>query len=280
MLAYNQLNKEDKENILHIYYNKENLKMSFSDMSKKCGVSKRAFSRVLSEYNIDTKIKRRYKIKNETYFDNIDTEIKAYFVGLLFADGYNGHNNEISISLKNCENTKNIFQIFLNEIGAENLEIVQFSVSSGYKTKNTFLKISFSNKYINESLKKIGMSDHKELSRKNIPTDVIKNNLENHFIRGLFDGDGSYTLINENVKLKYENKIVKKPYISFLSNEKLLLEIKEIFHEHLDTNDVMIRSSTNSNKISELRYKGKQVNKILDFLYNNATIYLTHKSPL
>ena len=92
---YNKLNQNDKDIIISNYYN--NVDLNFKELASICNVSERAFSRVLKENNINTKLKNRYIIKNEHYFDNIDTETKAYFLGLLFADGYVGSNNEIII---------------------------------------------------------------------------------------------------------------------------------------------------------------------------------------
>ena len=98
---YNLLLSKDKENIISTYYNDKNISLPFKEMANMCNVSERAFSRVLVENGINTKLKTRYIVNNEKYFENIDTENKAYFLGLLFADGYVGNENQIIITLKN-----------------------------------------------------------------------------------------------------------------------------------------------------------------------------------
>ena len=90
-IPYNKLTESDKDNIISIYYNPNYKNFTFKQMANLCGVSERAFSRVLTEKGINTKLKNRYKIENEKYFDEINTEKKAYFLGLLFAEWYVGN---------------------------------------------------------------------------------------------------------------------------------------------------------------------------------------------
>ena len=61
---YNKLNQNDKDIIISNYYN--NVDLNFKELASICNVSERAFSRVLKENNINTKLKNRYIIKNES----------------------------------------------------------------------------------------------------------------------------------------------------------------------------------------------------------------------
>ena len=55
-----------------------------------------------------SELQRKYNI-DETFFDVIDTEEKAYFLGLLYADGCNATNrNAVILSLK--EDDKEILE--------------------------------------------------------------------------------------------------------------------------------------------------------------------------
>lgn len=98
-LPYNRLSEYDKQNIINCYY--ANRKTDFKGLSNLLNVSERSVSRVLKEANINTKRINRYRL-NESFFNKIDTEQKAYILGLLFADGYIGdeHFNNIVLQLK------------------------------------------------------------------------------------------------------------------------------------------------------------------------------------
>ena len=268
---YNKLNQNDKDIIISNYYN--NVDLNFKELASICNVSERAFSRVLKENNINTKVKNRYIIKNEHYFDNIDTETKAYFLGLLFADGHVGSNNEIILYLKDIGNTYYVLNVLIKELES-NIKIKRMDTKNKegcFKSNSFFYKLNMSNKCLNNALKQHGVGNHKKSSRFEIPKDVLSNNLENHFIRGLFDGDGS-------VYLKNKNKPTPQKTVSFLANPSLLLQIKHILEKELKLNNVQIRKSYNSDKISELRYGGNnQVQRISNYLYSNANIYLSHK---
>ena len=268
---YNKLNKNDFDNIIKIYYDKNNINKSFEQMSVIADVSERAFSRVLVEHGINTRLKNRYVINNELYFDNINTEDKAYFIGLLFADGYVGNNNEIVITLKNIGNTKEILTKLVDDIES-NIKIKHIEhIATGFETDSTFLKLSFSNIHINKTLKNIGLGSHKENTRQCIPCQIISNNLERHLIRGLYDGDGCISVKNKHMKTPQKT-------ISFMGNKTLLLEVQNILETKLLLNHTAIRESFNSSKISELRYGGnRQVNKIKEYLYTDAHVYLSHK---
>ena len=55
-----------------------------------------------------SELQRKYNI-DETFFDVIDTEEKAYFLGFLYADGYNNTDrNSVNLSLK--EDDKEILE--------------------------------------------------------------------------------------------------------------------------------------------------------------------------
>ena len=57
-IPYNKLTKEDKLNIISTYYDTKFNQYSFKRMANLCNVSNRAFSRVLVESGINTKLKK------------------------------------------------------------------------------------------------------------------------------------------------------------------------------------------------------------------------------
>lgn len=82
ILNYNQLNFQKKQDILLAFKQGMECRLIPSYL----GVSERAVARVLKEEGVNTKRRNRYSL-NETYFDKIDSQTKAYLLGLLAADG-------------------------------------------------------------------------------------------------------------------------------------------------------------------------------------------------
>ncbi|MCC3406066.1 MAG: endonuclease [Microcoleus sp. PH2017_10_PVI_O_A] len=81
-LDYRKLKSEHKEQIISAF----NQGMECREIPNYLGVSERAVSRVLKEADINTKRRNRYTL-NESYFDVIDSQAKAYLLGLIAADG-------------------------------------------------------------------------------------------------------------------------------------------------------------------------------------------------
>ena len=73
------------------------------ELSKKYNIQRQVFTGWLLAKNYTIENKRASKSFNIHYFDSIDTEEKAYWLGFLFADGaitqYN-HSYDIELSLK------------------------------------------------------------------------------------------------------------------------------------------------------------------------------------
>ena len=73
------------------------------DLAKEYPVSSTAISALLKRHGYKSKtqseLQRKYEV-NESFFDVIDTEEKAYFLGFLYADGYNNTDrNSVNLSL-------------------------------------------------------------------------------------------------------------------------------------------------------------------------------------
>jgi hypothetical protein len=80
--GYLQLNTQQKQAILIAFQSGEECRA----IPELVGVSGRSVARVLADFGVNTKRKNRYTL-NENYFDNIDTPIKSYLLGLMAADG-------------------------------------------------------------------------------------------------------------------------------------------------------------------------------------------------
>lgn len=82
LTKYNQLTMQQKQQIVDAF----ECGIECRVIPQYIGVSGRAVVRVLSEAGINTKRRNRYTL-NENYFDEIDSQVKAYLLGLIAADG-------------------------------------------------------------------------------------------------------------------------------------------------------------------------------------------------
>jgi intein-encoded DNA endonuclease-like protein len=118
------------------------------------------------------------------FFDVIDTPNKAYVLGLLFADGCNHQQtNRVILTLVDGE----LVQSVATAMGATNvIEVVE---GTQRQTKYT---LRISSAHMCEQLTRLGCVPRKSLIA--VFPSSIPDNLSHHFIRGYFDGDGSFYL--------------------------------------------------------------------------------------
>lgn len=127
---------------------------------------------------------------NENYFDIIDTSQKAYFLGLMYADGYISHSTRkngsvyyiMSISLQVQD--KSVLEKLRNEMNRPN-ELILVKTNG---KRNPQYRFTVSGEKIHHDLEKHGCIERKSLNLQ-FPT-TVPEELMSHFIRGYFDGDG------------------------------------------------------------------------------------------
>lgn len=127
---------------------------------------------------------------NEHYFENIDTANKAYWLGLIMADGNIYHyknSDKVQFEIKLQQKDKQLLIDFANDIEFPSEKIQdKESVRKGTVTYSSSLRTY--NKDFCESLIVYGISDRKsgaECMPKQIPMEFRRD-----FIRGFWDGDG------------------------------------------------------------------------------------------
>jgi len=211
-----------------------------------------------------SELQRKYKV-DESFFDEIDTEDKAYFLGLLYADGCNNVNNyEITLCLEYSD--LHIIKSFLKSIKSGH-PIVKFSRLTNGVIKE-YCRISIGSKRLSLSLENLGCMQTKTFKIE-VPT-LLPCNLINHFFRGYFDGDGCFGI---------NKKIKSNMLIHITSNKFFLLQLQELLVRFIGLNKTKILQSANKNpKIGVLCYGGRNnCIKIRDWMYNDATIFLKRK---
>lgn len=205
------------------------------------------------------------------YFDVIDTEEKAYWLGFLTADGWINKSEKTNAGVTGIE-------LQYGDIG--HLKKFNKSISGNYQITDRWRTCSISTKnpdklnhmcvirvfslVMYESLYNLGFSNNKsyDFSIPKMQSDLIR-----HYIRGYFDGDGC---------LCYTNKSFS---ISFITASKSLYEdLLEI----LENIPVRVSSNIFVNEFGTTIYRPEiyrlddKIN-FLDWIYQDCSIYLDRK---
>jgi intein/homing endonuclease len=255
------LTEEQKEEVVRLY----NEGMSTPKLAKKYGIWTNAISGILKRRGIIFRnlslCHRKYDI-NETFFDNIDTEEKAYVLGLFYADGSNNiRRYKAYISLQ--EQDKDILEKIRKLISPTKPLLFQDRKTKNPKHSNTYM-FYIDNKHISIQLEKLGCVTNKT----NVLTFPLwlDKNLYSHFIRGYFDGDGHIGVYDSHINF------------DITSTDSFCHKISNIFLDlGVETKFYCRHPLTNKNIITvRVRYK-KDVIKILNWMYKNATIFMNRK---
>ena len=124
----------------------------------------------------------RKKNYNEDYFEQIDTEDKAYFLGFIYADGsviYYNEKYRYKLVLKLHTKDNHILESLINYVDGE--------MDIWFDGQREMCEVGFSGKKMVIDLIKLGVTPNKTFTLK-YPN--IDEKLEKHFLRGYFDGDG------------------------------------------------------------------------------------------
>jgi intein-encoded DNA endonuclease-like protein len=199
---------------------------------------------------------RAYEI-DENFFNKISSEGKAYLLGLIFADGNISKNgNRINIS----SNDKNLIEI-CRKLLKTNAPI--------HRSQNNF-SLFLGNPKIYESLRRNGVLPRKSWKEYSIPK--IPENLRWHFLRGVFDGDGSF-YIDDRGKWKYLCASL------CCGSGKFLQEIKEwLEKQNIKTQNIRFDRKTDNKGCWQLRITSREaIKKFTNYLYKNSNYFLNRK---
>ena len=311
-------------------------KYTGADLAKEYPISLTAINGLLRRHGYKAKsqsdLQRKYNI-DEAFFDVIDTEEKAYFLGLLYADGCNATNrNAVILSLKEddkeileklnsllqpkkplghtksgqttllisdkhisqrltvlgCLRAKTYFLGFLYADGYNNTDRNSVALSLNEDDKEILEKLNnllqsnkplqyvelksanssnqyrlvIANKHISQKLVELGCDKAKTYSlmfpsEKQVPRHLIR-----HFVRGYFDGDGW----------------IGKKSICVVSTLDFCNSLAEILKEQFNINCyIRARHPERKNNIRMLELNNKSARTFLEWIYKGSNIHLQRK---
>lgn len=244
--------KYNKDDIVNIYESGKNS----SEICKLLGCHRSTVERTLKKNHIKTRRRSDYCDFDKYYLDRIDTEEKAYFLGFMYADGYNQESNgtaRIVLQLRDMD--------FLNKLAKLLNHAKKASV-----TRLNQSQICFCSRHFTRRLAELGCIQNKSF-KIIFPKWLLNTKFVRHFIRGYFDGDGCL----------YFNKELKKPVITIVSTNDFCKSLQQISKNELSI--IPQKLETHPNHITK-RYRISGKNKCLTFLnwlYQDATIYMDRK---
>jgi len=277
MYKKNVLTNEQRTDIINKYITGE---YTCAQLARNYGVWPNTINGLLRRrkipiYNDSSELKRKYTL-NQNYFDIIDTEEKAYFLGFLFADGCNHESkNTILISLQELD--KHILETFKICIDSSKpLYVKRCDIDNKrkIKTKQKAYELVINSKHMSAQLARLGCVQAKSLILEFPSEDIVPSNLIRHFIRGYFDGDGCCYIS------KPKNYKVTNYGIEIMSTKMFCDSISTIIKNELSIStrvyDIDILKYKSITK--KLRFSG--INKVftfLDWIYKDSNIYLNRK---
>lgn len=200
-----------------------------------------------------------HKLFNENYFENINTEKQAYFLGLLAADGnISDKRNTISLGL-NVDDGLDLIEEFKKELNSTGSINICTDKRTDYKRKS-MVNIQFTSQKTKEDLQKIGLGPKKTT---NLLYPKINKDLDRHFIRGFIDGDGSFY---------YKRGIL---VFCLVGTEKILKTIQSILNKELHIKYTKLTKHITG--VYYLRLGHKDTLKLRKWIYNDCNIAMKRK---
>lgn len=256
------LSEEDLELLYKDYSNGVNI----SALSKKYGPSQSQVKRALERAGIDI---RKYSDYEQfrydvNFFKNIDTEVKAYFLGLLYSDGcISTKKNHVGIDLK--EEDSYILSI-LSKVIVKSEDITRpFKVKGIYYGRGLHLY----SKTIVSDLINLGCMSAKTFK---IRLPILSEDMMCHFLRGYFDGDGCFNINNGHSVSDNKRAIFK-----VVSNTLFCSDVVRYFDQthqrylgvyHPSPNKDVGAYQTGNDEVIKFLYR---------FMYKDSTIFIRRK---
>lgn len=233
--------------------------------------------------NICSLLKRRGNVKlrsnalnnrkyncNHDFFDEINTEEKAYWLGFLYADGYvssAGDYNEgrlgLSLGIKDYNHLEKFSKSFSSEYPIKTYKTGE----AAYVPGREYCRVCLSSKKLYEAAIRHGVFEHKTSIVK--PPDIEKR-FNPSFIRGYFDGDGCHT--------NYLHQGRRTDSIKIVGTRELLEWIESDVQENTDIERGHYFKRKPEQTVFSLEFSAiKKSFLFLDYIYNDASIYLNRK---
>lgn len=269
--GYNlQRRKEDEKETKYIKGEKMFLEgASTEQVARELKLSRKRFAVWLKERGHTIHNKSKKYTQDDDFFEVIDSEAKAYWLGFLYADGCILERYvDGKLKSMNCE----VGLAIIDEEHLVKLRNTIQSTNSVRTKKNTLNGKEFAScRFVIHSTKMCrdlidkGCTPRKSLTLTFPTKEQVPDHLLSHFVRGYIDGDGSIMWSTNG----------RWGRISIIGTQEFL----EGMIERMSWSLKSIRGCNRpDDTIRAIEYGGREeVTKMLNDLYSNATVYLERK---
>jgi len=226
-------------------------------LGEKYNVSAVAINGLLKRRNVLLRppgFHRNYDV-NEGYFNEIDAEDKAYWLGFIAADGNIHQRSYLRVRL--AAKDKQQLENFKKAISSQH-PIREYKTNQGHPA----CRLIIGSRKIVDALSNYSIVPNKRhiLEFPDIPGELVR-----HYIRGYFDGDGSISNINQT--LEFSIATGSMPFI---------LDLQERLSRACNLNKTKLKQRHHNTWA--VSYTGnRQCRRIYDYLYANSGIWLDRK---
>lgn len=213
-----RISEERIKKLLPLYYSGKY--ESTIEFLREHNISNSVFYPYLRRHNLKSlQSSTRKHMVDDSFFKNIDSEIKAYWLGFIQCDGYINH-NELELGL--CAKDRSHIEKFLKHVNS-NYPISNRVVAGKYDSCRVLIR---SCAFV-EPLLALGVEKFRSLTMKVLMP--ASNKLFKHYLRGILDANGSISLIEGVTTIRF-NMCLSSGSINFM--QQLLHEIEEFTGEY------------------------------------------------
>lgn len=242
--------------------------MTLDQVADKFNLCKPTISKILDAYNIPryAKAKLFNPNINEHFFEKINNEFNAYFLGLMIADGNvfkDNTNKQASISITLDLNDEYILDKFKKSVNSNTMVSHDGRGCSQVAVRSNIMA---------KDLEQYGITPRKSF---NTYLPDVSDEWMPHLIRGIFDGDGSI-LMKPSPKDDGHNRYLHT--ISFCGTHRLMQDISDYIYNYLNLNIKPKVYDYKNRSLSEIKISNiHDIKTFGEYMYKDATVYLYRK---
>lgn len=199
---------------------------------------------------------------DNNYFSNIDSKNKAYFLGLITADGclQTTSNGGYNITIGLNQEDGYILEAMRKDMNIHSrVKVYKRNVEGRIRLTST---VQIHSEQMYNDLQRLGLTQHKSYNH-DLSVPQLTQNLVSHYIRGYFDGNG---IAFSNGK------------IGFCGARSIVQFIHDYFTNYEEVSDVSVTYNSRNHIYYLVWYRSASVCKIIEVMYNEAdNLFLNRK---